>query len=117
MIKSVGPYSVAIKVGNFIFLSGMIGLKENSSELIAEDVIIQTEQIFKNLQRILTFLGLDTGKIIKSTVYTTEIEQFNSINEIYQKFLKPPYPARVVVGVSKLPLNAKIEIEFLLTCS
>lgn len=115
VIKNVGPYSVAIKSGNLIFLSGMIGLKSNSNELISDDILEQTTQIFNNLLNILEQIKLNTDNIIKSTIYTTEIEKFSQINEVYKKYFKEPYPARAVVGVSKLPLNAKIEIEFIIS--
>ncbi len=114
IIKSIGPYSIAVKAGNFIFLSGMIGLKQNSNELASDDLIVQTEHIFKNLRNILSNLNLTTDNIVKSTIYTTEIDKFNLINDVYKKFFNEPYPARSVVGVSRLPLNAKIEIEFIL---
>ncbi len=114
-ITSIGPYSVAIKSGNLIFLSGMIGLKPNSSQLVSDNILEQTKQILENLSTVLNYMKLNTDNVIKSTIYTTELEKFSQINEIYKAYFKEPYPARAVVGVSKLPLNAKIEIEFVIS--
>lgn len=115
ILKSVGPYSIAIKSNNLIFLSGMIGLKPGTTELVSDNVLEQTRQILENLLSILKGLKLTTDNIVKTTIYTVELEKFAQINEIYKEYFNEPYPARVVVGVSKLPLNAKIEIEFIIS--
>lgn len=115
IVKSIGPYSVAIKSNNLIFLSGMIGLKPNTSELISNNIVEQTEQILNNLVSILNHIGLTTNNVVKSTIYTTDLERFTEINEVYRKYFEEPYPARAVIGVSKLPMNAKIEVEFIIS--
>jgi 2-iminobutanoate/2-iminopropanoate deaminase len=114
ILKSVGPYSVAIKVDKFIFLSGIIGIKPDKKELVSDDIVEQANQIFEHLKNILSHLKLSPENVIKSTVYTTNLDAFAKINQIYERFFTPPYPARAVVGVSSLPLNSKIEIEFVI---
>ncbi len=107
--KPIGPYSQAIKVDNLIFLSGQIGI--DSSGNLKNSLEEQVHQIFSNIKAILSKANLTLDAIIKTTIYITNINDFNLINEIYQSYFHAPYPARTTVEVSKLPKSALVEID------
>ncbi len=107
--EPVGIYSQAVKTGSYIFLSGQIPLNPKSNELINGDIKEQTLQIFNNIKEILKVKNLTFKNIVKVEVYLTNIDDFKELNKVYEKQFTKPYPARHVVEVSKLPLNAKIE--------
>ncbi len=109
-IKAIGPYSPAIRIGNFIFISGQIGLDPNTNEL-KPTLEEQTEQALINLSEILTSINLSLDNVVKTTIFLANIEDFQKVNEIYAKFFKEPYPARSTIAVKQLPRNALIEIE------
>mgnify|MGYP006143281543 CR=1 FL=1 len=109
--KAIGPYSQAIGSNNFIFTSGQIPLCPKTNTIVSEDYEAQAIQCLENLKSILNDKNLDFDSIVKLTVYTTDLSQFDIINIVFLKYFKNPYPARSVVEVSKLPKNSKIEIE------
>ncbi|GAB6065466.1 RidA family protein [Aquifex pyrophilus] len=108
----VGPYSQAVEVNGFIFLSGQIGIDPESGKL-REGFKAQVEQIFKNLDAILEEAGISRENIVKVNIYLTDITKFKELNEIYEEYFKDVKvkPARVTVGVKELPLGAEVEIE------
>ncbi len=110
----VGPYSQAIKAGNFLFLSGQIGIHPSTGKL-RETLEDQTLQCLSNIEAILRSAGLGKENLVKLTIYMTDISKFKDVNALYEEFFKgvDPKPARVTVGVKELPLNALIEIEAL----
>jgi 2-iminobutanoate/2-iminopropanoate deaminase len=108
---AVGPYSQGIKSGNFIFLSGQIGLVPATSKLIDGGVEAQTKQIFKNIKAVLNEAGADLQNIVKVTVFLKDMDDFKKVNEIYAQHFEKPYPARSAVAVKELPLSVDIEIE------
>lgn len=110
--KPVGPYSQAVEVGNFLFLSGQIGIEPQSHKLV-EGFRNQAIQIFKNIDAILKEAGYSRDSVVKVVIYLTDITKFKELNEIYEEFFKDVQvkPARVTVGVKELPLGAEIEIE------
>ena len=108
--KALGPYSQAIKVGKMAFLSGQIGIIPETNEL-PEGFISQTHQCIKNLACVTHALGGDLNHIVKLTVYLTDMENFSTLNEIMTHYFSPPYPARAVLAVAKLPREALIEVE------
>ncbi|MEO0144880.1 MAG: Rid family detoxifying hydrolase [candidate division WOR-3 bacterium] len=109
-IKAIGPYSPAIKVGNFVFISGQLGLDPKTNEL-KPTLEEQTEQALINLSEILSSIGLSLDNVVKTTIFLVNMEDFQKVNEIYSKFFKEPYPARSTIAVRSLPRNALIEIE------
>jgi len=109
-IKAIGPYSPAIKIGNFVFISGQLGIDPQTGEL-KQTLEEQTEQALNNIVEILKVLNLTTDNIVKTTIFITDMEHFQKVNEIYSKFFKEPYPSRSTVAVKQLPRNALIEIE------
>jgi len=108
----VGPYSQAVEVNGFIFLSGQIGIDPQTQNLV-EGFRNQVERIFENIDAILREAEISRSDIVKVTIYLKDIKKFKELNEIYEEFFKevPVKPARVTVGVNELPLGAEVEIE------
>ncbi len=110
---AVGPYSQAIKAGDYLFCSGQIPLEPQSGKIVSDDIKTQTEQVLKNLFAILKSEGLGFSNVIKTTVFLTDLSEFAVMNEVYGKYFSQPYPSRSTVQVSALPRGAKIEIELI----
>ncbi|QCI17765.1 hypothetical protein D9V61_01890 [Buchnera aphidicola (Acyrthosiphon lactucae)] len=111
--KPIGPYSQAIKIENFIILSGQIPIDIISNH-IPENIAEQTYLVLVNIKSILIHAGFQVKNIIKTTIFTTDLKKINIINEIYKKFFmdnKSEFPARSCIEVQALPKNVKIEIE------
>lgn len=111
--QPIGPYSQAIKIDNFIILSGQIPIDVVSNH-IPDNIAEQTYLVLKNIKSILIDAGFQVKNIIKTTVFTTNLKKINIINEIYTKFFienKSNFPTRSCVEVQALPKNVKIEIE------
>lgn len=107
---AIGPYSQAIEAGDFIYVSGQIGVDPASGD-VAEGIEDQTHQVLKNLQAILKEAGTDFSKVVKFTIYLTSIEDFATVNDIYGSYLEKPYPARATVEVSRLPKDVRVEMD------
>jgi len=108
--KAIGPYSQALEVDNFIFCSGQIGIDPKTGNLV-EGVENQARQILENLKNILKEAGSSLDKVIKTTIFLTDINDFQKVNEIYGKYFSSHKPARSTVCVASLPKGALIEIE------
>jgi len=108
---AIGPYSQAVIAGNFIFLSGQLGINPETNEFVEGGVSEQAEQVFKNIQAVLAEAGLDFEQVVKTTVFLADMADFASMNAIYAKYFNIPYPARSAVAVRTLPKNALVEIE------
>jgi len=108
--KAVGPYSQAIVENSLVYCSGQIGLNPETGEL-ADGVENQTHQILKNLQAVLQEAGSDLEKVLKTTIFITDIADFVKVNEIYESYFADHKPARATVAVSALPKGAVVEIE------
>ncbi len=109
--KAIGPYSQAVISNGLIFTAGQICLKPDSGELNDEDFITEVEQVFENIKAILENADTNMSKIVKCTVYITDLNNFEIVNQIFEKYFKNRPPARSVVEVSKLPKNVNIEID------
>ena len=107
---AVGPYSQAIVHNGTVFVSGQIPV-DPSTGVIPDDVAEQTRQALTNLGKVLDAAGSGLDKTLRVTVFTTEMESFFRINEVYSEFFKEPYPSRSCVGTSSLPKGVKIEID------
>lgn len=107
---AIGPYSQAQVINGFIFTSGQIGINPANGQ-ISEDLETQCEQVFKNLSAVLEASGSDMGKVVKTTLYITKMDDFSVVNGIYEKYFSEPYPARSCVEVSSLPKGALVECE------
>lgn len=109
--KAIGPYSQAVRAGQFIFVSGQIPIDPCSGEMIQGDIKRQTQQVLKNIGNILTASGSSLDRVIKTTVYMANILDYSKINEVYGNYFTGSYPARSAVEVSRLPKGAEIEME------
>ncbi|HCI30008.1 MAG TPA: Rid family detoxifying hydrolase [Fervidobacterium sp.] len=115
--KAVGPYSSAVKSGNLIFFSGILPIIPETGEIITDDVSKAVEQILRNLSAMLSEIGLSLSNVVKSTIFTTQLDEFPRINETYGRVFKDyvdEYPARSAVGVKALPKGATVEMEFVI---
>lgn len=108
------PYSQAIRAGEFVFVSGQLGLKPGESE-IAGGIEEQTEQVFANLAAILAEAGTGLERLVKTTVFLAELGDFAAMNEVYGRHVGDAPPARSTVEVAALPSGAKVEIEAIAT--
>lgn len=108
---AVGPYSQAVQVGDFIFVSGQLPIDPKTGSFPSEDIRILTEQSMKNIQSILEEAGSSMQKIVKTTIFLKSLSDFAAVNEVYASFFKESFPARSCFEVANLPKNAKVEIE------
>lgn len=109
--KAIGPFSQAVKSGGLLFVSGQTPFKADGKGIISDNIEDQTRQCLNNIKEILKAADSSLGHVVKTTVFTTNLGQFDRINEVYKEFFTEDLPARVCVEVSRLPGDAKIEIE------
>ncbi len=107
---AIGPYSQAIAMGNMLFTSGQIPINPETGN-IPDGVEAQARQALKNVSEVIKAGGADMSKVIKTTVFIKNMEDFAKINEIYAEFFTEPYPARSCVEVARLPKDVLLEIE------
>ena len=107
---AIGPYSQAIITNNMVFTSGQIPVNPATGE-IPEGIETQANQVFSNLKNLLEASGTDIDKVVKTTVFIQNMEDFPVVNKIYESYFTKPFPARSCVEVSKLPKNVLVEIE------
>jgi 2-iminobutanoate/2-iminopropanoate deaminase len=108
---AIGPYSQAVRIGSFLFCSGQIPLDPKSGQIVAGDIAAQTRRVLDNIAAVLRAEGLTFDSVVKTTVFLTDLGDFQTVNEIYGSYFKQSPPARSTVQVSALPKGAKIEIE------
>ncbi|MCX8072099.1 MAG: RidA family protein [Candidatus Binatia bacterium] len=108
---AIGPYSQAIVAGDWIFLSGQIGLDPKTGELVAGGTAAEARQALANLAAVLRAAGGELSTVVRTTLYLVDLADFATVNEIYSSVFSPPFPARVTVGVASLPRGARIEVE------
>ena len=109
--SAIGPYSQAVRAGQFVFCSGQIGIDPATGKFIGADIESQTRQAMQNLRSVLTAARLDLNHVAKTTIFLVNLEDFSSVNEIYSAEFGDHKPARATVQVAGLPLGALIEIE------
>ena len=108
---AIGPYSQAIRCGQFVYTSGQIPLDPTTGELVGEDVQVQTHRVLQNLQAVLTSAGSSLKSVIKTTVFLTRMSDFQAMNVVYASYFGSPAPARSTIAVAELPRQALVEIE------
>ena len=108
---AIGPYSQAIRSGNFLFCSGQIPLDPKSGQIVPGDIAAQTRRVLDNIAAILKAEGLTFDHVVKTTIFLTNLGDFQTVNEIYGSYFKQDPPARSTVEVSALPKGANVEIE------
>lgn len=111
---AIGPYSQAIRSGQFLYASGQIPLNPATGEMVGSNVQEQTEQVIQNIQAVLASAGASLANVVKTTVFLTSMNDFQAMNEIYARYFSreaAPPPARSTVAVAELPRKALVEIE------
>ncbi|MEQ1647285.1 MAG: Rid family detoxifying hydrolase [Hyphomicrobiaceae bacterium] len=112
--KAIGPYSLGIAAGDYVFLSGQIPLDGATGKIVDGGIEAQTEQVFKNIKALLETSGAKMEQVVKSTVFMTDLGEFQAMNGIYASHVPQPYPARSTIQVAGLPMGAKVEIEMII---
>lgn len=108
---AIGPYSQAIRAGDFLFVSGQIPLDPSTGALVGGDVQAQTRRVLENLSAILRAAGASLEHVVKTTVYLADMADFPTMNEVYATFFTSAAPARATVQVSRLPRDVRVEID------
>jgi 2-iminobutanoate/2-iminopropanoate deaminase len=110
--KAIGPYSQAIAAPPFLFLSGQVALDPATGELVGQaDVRAQARRVMQNIEAVLAAAGSSFDKVVKTTIFLTDLGDFAPVNEIYGSYFKGPPPARSTVQVAGLPRGAMVEVE------
>ncbi len=109
--QAIGPYSQAIEVNGLVFTSGVIPINPATGELVTGTVEEQANQAIGNLKALLEAAGTSTDKVIKTTVFIKDMDDFSKVNEVYARFFTKEFPARSCVEVARLPKDVLIEIE------
>ena len=109
---AIGPYSQAVEAGGFLFLSGQIALNAQG-EGPDGNTSSQAAQVLENLDSVLRAAGVDRNRVVKTSLYLTDLEDFTAVNEVYEVFFGDHRPARVCVEVSALPKQARVEMDFI----
>jgi len=107
----IGPYSQAVRVGDWLFISGQIPVDPVNNEVVPGGIRAQTKQVLQNLQAILNAEGASLQHVVKTTIYLQDLDDFKAMNEVYATYFTEPYPARATVQVAALPRGVLIEIE------
>jgi 2-iminobutanoate/2-iminopropanoate deaminase len=108
---AIGPYSQAIKANGFVFTSGQIALDPSTQQVVVGDVAAQTERVLRNLSEILEAAGSGLGKVVRSTVFLKDMNDFAAMNQVYAKYFSSAPPARSTVEVARLPKDVLVEID------
>ncbi len=109
--KAMGPYSQAIRVGDFVFCAGQVGLDPSTGKLVEGDIQVQTRRVLQNLSAALEAAGGSLNRVVKTTVFLTNLDDFQKMNAIYAEFFPAAPPARSTVQVARLPAGASVEID------
>jgi 2-iminobutanoate/2-iminopropanoate deaminase len=109
--EAIGPYSQAIKVGRFLFVSGQIPLSPETKQVVGDEIKAQTQQALNNLKEILFEAGYDFKHVVKCTVYLKNMNDFGGMNEIYAQYFHQMLPARCAIEIARLPKDVLVEID------
>lgn len=111
---AIGAYSQAVRAGNLVFLSGQIPLDPATMELVGGDFAARARRVFDNLKAVAEAAGGDLDRLVKLTIYLTDLDDFQTVNRVMAEYFQEPYPARAAVGVAALPKGADVEAEAVL---
>lgn len=111
--KAIGPYSTAVVHNDTVYLSGMIPMDPATGRLVEGDIAAQARQVFENIGVVLAEMGLSFAGVLKTTVFLTDLNDFDAVNGVYADYFGPDYPARSCVEVSRLPAGARVEVELI----
>jgi 2-iminobutanoate/2-iminopropanoate deaminase len=109
--KAIGPYSQAVVINGFAFLSGQIPIDPETNKLIDGDVVAQTVRVLENMKIVLEACGSSMGQVVKTTVFVKDLGEFATINETYSRYFPENPPARSTVEAARLPRDVRVEIE------
>lgn len=109
--QAIGPYSQAIKANGFVFASGQIPLDPATGQLVDGDIAAQTTQVLNNVRAVLEAAGSSLERVVKTTVFLADMNDFAALNEVYAGFFGATRPARSTVQAARLPRDVKVEIE------
>jgi 2-iminobutanoate/2-iminopropanoate deaminase len=113
----VGPFSQAIQVDGFIYVSGQVGQDPTTGKLVAGGLAAETERIFQNLSALLKAAGKEFDDVVRAGVYLTSMSDYAAVNAIYARHFSQPFPARTAIAVAALPLGACVEIDLVVKAS
>ena len=108
---AIGPYSQAIRAGDYLFVSGQIPIDPSSGSIVGGTIADQTDQVMRNLSAILTAAGASLDSAVKTTVYLSDMTDFAAMNAVYATYFQSPAPARATVQAARLPRDVKVEID------
>ena len=111
--KPLGPYSQAVEANGFVFLAGQIPIDPKTDQVITGDIEKQTTQVMENIKAVLTSAGLNFTNVLKTTIFLTDLGDFNKVNAIYGKYISEMPPARTTIQVAALPKAVNVEIEMI----
>ncbi len=111
--KAIGPYSQAIKANGFVFLSGQIALDPATQQVVDGDVARQTERVLENLKGVVEAAGSSLDRVVKTTVFLADMNDFSAMNEVYARYFTKQPPARSTVEVARLPRDVRVEIDLI----
>jgi 2-iminobutanoate/2-iminopropanoate deaminase len=109
--QAIGPYSQAVRAGQWLFCSGQIGLDPTTGEIVPGGVVAEAGRVLENLRAVLAAAGGSLDDVVRTTIYLVDLADFGRVNEIYAQFFNAPFPARATVGVAALPRAARVEID------
>jgi 2-iminobutanoate/2-iminopropanoate deaminase len=109
--KALGPYSQAVRAGDFLYTAGQVGIDPKTGEIVAGGIEAETQQVLTNIKRILEAAGSSIDKVVKTTVYLRDIQDFAAMNTVYATFFPANPPARSTIQVAALPRGVAVEID------
>ena len=109
--KAIGPYSQAVEAGGFIFCSGQVALNPDTGKIEGESAADQAGRVIENLRAVLEAAGVGLDRVVRTTIFLTDMNDFSSVNQVYGSFFKDSPPARATVAVKTLPLDVRVEID------
>jgi len=111
--KAIGPYSQAVRANGFVFLSGQIPLDPKTQQIVEGDAAVQTERVLENLKAVVEAAGSSIQRVVKTTVFLADMNDFAAMNEVYSRYFVTHPPARSTVEVARLPKNVRVEIDLI----
>jgi 2-iminobutanoate/2-iminopropanoate deaminase len=108
--QAIGPYSQAVRSGDFLFVSGQIAIDPHTAEIISGDIEVQTEQVLKNIAAIIDAAGLSLQNVVKCTCFLKDMNDFAKFNAVYENYFGESLPARETVEVARLPKDVLVEV-------
>jgi 2-iminobutanoate/2-iminopropanoate deaminase len=109
--KAIGPYSQAVRANGFVFVSGQIALDPSTQKLVPGEIMVQTERVLENLKAILSAAGSSLEKVVRTTVFLSDMNEFAAMNEVYARYFREQFPARSTVQAARLPRDVRVEID------